>query len=213
MGSAEHVWRALGGGETVERDAVAEILRSARAVDDVTWHPTGFVVAKVEVFERGMLRLHVWPDDDRVFGEPHWPVHDHVFSLQSLVLMGSVFSREHEVVDDPAGTMRRWAVDYGEGRDSQLVPEGNPVSVRAGQPVTTGPGNTYGVAAGRFHTSSVPEGQLAATLVATRATDRRRPFVLGPRGIDDPVAVRRAAAAPGRWRGWVERVAEAWARR
>lgn len=212
MSIAEHVWRVLGEGGTVERDAVAEVLATAEAAKDVAWHPTGFVVGKLSVTERGVLRLHVWPDDERIYGEPHWPVHDHVFSLQSLVLVGAVVSREHEVADDRAGSMRRWAVDYGPGRASQLVPDGEPVVMQPAEPITTHAGETYAVDAGRFHASTVPEGQLAATLVATRGTERQRPFVLGPAQRHEPIAVRRIAVAPERWRGWVHRIAEAWTR-
>lgn len=212
MSIAEHVWRVLGEGGTVERDAVAEVLTTAAAAKDVAWHPTGFVVGKVRVTEHGMLRLHVWPDDERIYGEPHWPVHDHVFSLQSLVLVGAVVNREHAVADDPTGSMRRWAVDYGPGRDSRLVPDGQPVAMRSAEPITTRAGETYCVEAGRFHASTVPEGQLAATLVATRGTARQRPFVLGPSQPREPIAVSRIAVAPERWRAWVERIAEAWTR-
>ena len=212
MSIAEHVWRVLGEGGTVERAAVAALLASAVSARDVAWHPTGFVVGKLRVSEHGTLRLHVWPDDARVYGEPHWPVHDHVFSLESLVLVGAVVSREHEVVDDPAGSMRRWAVDYGPGRDSRLVPEGEPVTMRPAAPITTRAGEAYSVDAGRFHASTVPEGQLAATLVATRVTGRQRPFVLGPAQPREPIDVRRMTVAPERWRQWVDRIAEAWTR-
>ena len=211
MSIAEHVWRVLGEGGTVERDAVAEVLVRARAIAEVAWHPTGFVVGKLRITERGVLRLHVWPETERVYGEPLWPVHDHVFALRSLVLVGRVTSREHDVVEDSEGSMRRWAVDYGAVRDSRLVPHGEPVQARTGPSVTTEAGGTYSVEAGRFHASMVPAGQLAATLVATTGTDRRYPFVLGPARGSEPIVVRRVAVPRPRWQAWVDRVAEAWA--
>jgi len=172
----------------------------AEDVADASWHPTGFVVAKLHQCDAGALRLHVWPDDERVYGEPLWPVHDHAWSLRSLVLVGEVGSVCMRVQPDAVGAHRRYTVDYGAGRTSRLVRGRERFTAQPGPTHNVGAGGVYAVEEGEFHASSVRAGRLAATLVATRSSHPRQPFVLGPADGPPSVDVQRTAVECPRWR-------------
>ncbi|MBL4688111.1 MAG: hypothetical protein JKY37_26210 [Nannocystaceae bacterium] len=205
---------ALGEGKAPAHETVVAALAMAADADEVAWHPTGFLVARLAERGEQTLRLHIWPDGDRVYGEPLWPFHDHVFSLSSLVLAGAVGSQKVHVTDVEAGlgSRRRYAVDYGVGgRRSRLIACGGVVQTREGALRTTHPGAVYKIAAGEFHASSAAPNRLSATLVATRTALSRRPFVLGPVAGRAAVDVRRASVHAARWRSLVEQVQRAWA--
>lgn len=214
MDVTQTVLDALGQGDAPSHEAVVAALTMAADADEVAWHPTGFVVARLA--ERGdeTLRLHIWPDGDRVYGEPLWPLHDHAFSLTSLVLAGAVGSQKVHVSDVEAGlgSRRRYAVDYGAGgRRSQLIACRGVVQTREGAMRTTLPGAVYKIAAGEFHASSAAPNRLSATLVATRTESSRPPFVLGPVAGRAAIDVRRASVHATRWRSLVGQVQRAWA--
>ena len=189
---------ALRAGTAAPPEEVRGLLLAARGAAP-TWHPTGFMVAKLWDGEAGALRLHVWPADDRCYGDPLWPVHDHVWPLSSHVLVGRIHCRSAEIVPDPDGDHRRYVVDYGVGARSRLKRYGGAVRLRLSSVRRVAAGGGYDVAAGCFHTSSGPPGQLAATLVAVGAPERDRPFVLGPPDGPSEIPVVRRAVEPMRW--------------
>ncbi len=169
------------------------LLRASRSG---TWHPTGFVVLRLHSDAAGDLRLHVWPSAARRYGDPRWPIHDHTWNLSSEVLCGTVTSRDYTVTDDPNGEACLYAVDYASARDSALIRSERFVRVVPTPPRTLRPTEPYEVAAGDFHASEVDPGDLAATLVATRLTDRPHPWVVGPSDGPATVPVERPVATP-----------------
>lgn len=57
-----------------------------------TWHPSGFMIYQLGTHpELGMLRLHVWPEGERVVGEKGDTIHDHAWYIASVALRGGVF--------------------------------------------------------------------------------------------------------------------------
>ena len=183
-----------------QHDTVLEVLRRARDVRGVAWHPTGFVVAKLYAEGSLALRLHIWPADARCYGEPLWPAHDHVFALHSHVLLGAVCSADYRLRDDAGGPQRRYFVEYHPGTSrSELVADGARVVVEATGTRVTEAGGHYTVAEGAFHASSAAEGTLAATVVATWKGARVRPAVLGPADGPTRIAVRRVPVPRERW--------------
>ncbi|MEM6993828.1 MAG: hypothetical protein AAF721_25160 [Myxococcota bacterium] len=200
------VLEALAHGRVPPWAQVEAVVEAARDIEDVAWHPTGFVVARLTTTEHLALRLHVWPDEARVYGEPLWPLHDHVWSLHSLVIAGTVGTARARVVDDRHGAGRRYAVDYAAGNTSQLVARGGPVRCVVGPRQSVQTGASYSVPAGEYHASSATEGRLAATLVATRRGPRAQPFVVGPADGPERVFVRRETMPASRWRPLLARV-------
>ncbi|MEM7155908.1 MAG: hypothetical protein AAF799_23860 [Myxococcota bacterium] len=172
-----------------------------------TWHPTGFIVVRVLTDEQGALRLHLWPTASREQGQPCWPVHDHVWSLRSHVLCGTVHSHGYDVDDDAAGDRTLYAVEYGADDRSCMHRGDRGVRLSARVPERIEAGQRYEVQAGSFHASQVPAGAMAATLVATTVTDRAHPRVVGPRHGPSVVPVVRPRAEPNLMLGLLEQVA------
>ncbi|MEM9460799.1 MAG: hypothetical protein AAGF11_41935 [Myxococcota bacterium] len=188
---------ALRRDEPLPSDALREVLAGLRGGSlPGVWHPTGFVVLRLHRDEHGALRLHLWPSGTRERGRPCWPVHDHVWHLRSHVLCGTVWSHGFRVVDDPGGYAVLYAVDYADGRSSRMGRSTRRVSVHPQAPRRVEAGMRYEVDAGAFHASRVEPGVSAATLVATRPTDRPRPWVVGPGDGPDRVPVERPVAEP-----------------
>lgn len=193
-------------------DAVLALLHHARYARGVAWHPTGFVVAQLGTEGRRSLRLHVWPRGERCYGEPLWPAHDHIWTLYSHVLVGTVRSEDYAVREDQTGSHRRYFVDYVAGtRRSLLLADALRVSrLECGLRVVAAGGH-YTVPAGAFHASSAPQGALVATLVVTLSGSRTRPSVLGPADGPPQIAVTRTPVAADDWHAMLGEVAERYA--
>lgn len=198
---------ALRRGEPPSRAPVRALLAEAEAHPPAAaWHPTGFVVVELLRDPHGALRLHLWPTGQREHGQPCWPIHDHVWHLQSHVLCGAVESHGYAVHDDPEGTSVLYAVEYGAARSSCMRRSARRVTVRAEAPRRVEAGRSYAVDAGAFHASRVPAEALAATLVVTRITARPWPWVVGELDAPAVVPVERPAAEAGLVRALVQQV-------
>lgn len=204
---AEVLWAALREDAPLPAEALRGLLHGLEEdPPEAVWHPTGFVVLTLLRRHGGALRLHLWPEGVRELGRPCWPVHDHVWHLRSQVLAGQVESRGYAVTDDPHGRAVLYAVGYGEGRSSCMRRSERRVRVEALPPARIAAGERYEVAAGEFHASTVAVGDFAATLVATRATARPWPWVVGDLDAPTLVPVERQVADPDRVRPLLRRI-------
>lgn len=204
---AQVLWAALREDAPLPAEALAGLLAGLRdAPPAAVWHPTGFVVLTLLRRPEGALRLHLWPQGERVLGTPCWPVHDHAWHLRSHVLCGRLESLEYEVLDDDDGDAALYAVDYGQGRSSRMRKSERRVSMSERAPRRIEAGTRYEVSAGVFHASSVAEVDLTATLAATRHTAQRWPWVVG--ALDGPtvVSVERPTVEVTRTRELLQRV-------
>lgn len=105
-----------------EKTAASELKQTARdfingqiALGRSAWacHPLGFFVIKQAVAEDMELRLHVWPKGWAVpHSQTEAELHDHVFSLSSFVVLGSVSNDTFDMTVDPNGEFRTIEVTY-----------------------------------------------------------------------------------------------------
>jgi len=208
---AEPLWAALRDDAPLSAAALRGLLDAlAAAPPAAVWHPTGFLVLSLLRRPEGALRLHLWPEQAREHGTPCWPVHDHVWDLRAHVLCGRVESRRYVVIDDEHGDAVLYAVGYGEGRSSCMRRSPRRVSVRPGPPRWIAAGERYEVAAGEFHASSVPAGELVATLAMTRTTAQPWPWVVGTLDGAETIPVERAVASTTWVRELLRRVSQSW---
>lgn len=204
---AQALWAALREDAPLPAEALASLLAGLRdAPPAAVWHPTGFVVLTLLRRLEGALRLHLWPQGERVLGTPCWPVHDHAWHLRSHVLCGRLESVEYEVVDDDDGAAALYAVDYGPGRSSCMRKSERRVRVSERAPRTIEAGQRYEVSAGVFHASSVAEVEFTTTLAATRPTEQRWPWVVGELEGPTVVSVERPSVAATRTRELLQRI-------
>lgn len=143
-------------------------------------HPLGFARLDAGRIGDADLRIHIWPEGQRIKQRPNWAIHTHLFLLESMVLVGKVTNIDWDVEDDPvAPTHRLYAVRY-QGQNSVMDALPRTVRCRVKMQTTVEAGGTYRVEVGRFHSSEVEESRFVVTAVkATRNPASEGPFVVG----------------------------------
>ncbi|MGW2248784.1 hypothetical protein ACWCXH_01070 [Kitasatospora sp. NPDC001660] len=153
-----------------------EIASGERPLNAVS-HPLGFFCLPVlrqgelgvcvHVFEPGGLRESL--------------VHCHSWQLTSSVLYGRIGNTRMRVSDAPdRPTHRLFVVESDASGVDQLRPTARLVRCGVEARHTGARGDTYTLAAGTFHTTVVPDGGPAATLVLARTVPDGRDLMLGP---------------------------------
>lgn len=151
------------------RSWLNEFVRGRRARPVV--HENGFIQLPLTEY----IRLHVWPDGVITRQKTHNPIHDHRFSFESSVLLGTLRHITYGWIEDAAGPMEVFSVLGG-----KLVP-----TSRFGQADVTSAymipaGTSYFFAKGQLHES---QGiGLTATLMEKVETSALTARVLCPRG-------------------------------
>ncbi|AQZ64725.1 unnamed protein product [[Actinomadura] parvosata subsp. kistnae] len=143
-------------------------------------HPLGFVCLPLERDGGEGVCLHLWTDSLAHAESTTSQIHCHSWDLVSHVLYGQV-RNVHAVVDDTAerATHRVYEVVSDAGGD-RISPTPRTVRHSTGLVEVFGPGDTYTLAADRFHSSVVPEGGEAATIALGRGRPGSRDLSLGP---------------------------------
>lgn len=159
------------------------------------WHPLGFIHMRLADDGETALRLHIWSRVHAAPMQPLWSVHNHVFSLESLVIHGSIRDTRFEVAPAEAGDKQLYEVVYREN-GSLRRRTGKRVHCVRNQESIHRVGDQYAIAAQMFHSSSLAEGDLAMTIVKTTGTGDGRPMVVGDlHGEDEYVFVQREVDA------------------
>ncbi|MET7326831.1 hypothetical protein [Nonomuraea sp. NPDC005650] len=169
--------RVLGGGA---RSWALETLSSGGLT--AVRHPLGFVCLPLERDGGEGVCVHLWTDTFAHAESTTSQIHCHSWDLVSHVLYGQV-RNVHAVVTDagPDATHRVFEVVSGADGD-RISPTGRTVRHATGLVEVFGPGDTYTLAADRFHSSVVPEGGEAATIALGRGRPGSRDLSLGPLG-------------------------------
>ncbi|MBT0770150.1 hypothetical protein KIH74_14515 [Kineosporia sp. J2-2] len=132
-------------------------------------HPLGFFCLPVVRDGDLGVCVHVWtsrlPPPGTVVTSP---VHCHSWELVSYVLYGRVTHTLIDVDDDPDGAQRVYEVLSRDGVD-EVRPTPRLVRCRVSRSRPTGPGSSYRLGAGQFHSSVADDGE-AATVVLGRTT-------------------------------------------
>ncbi|MEE1755005.1 hypothetical protein [Streptomyces sp. SP18CS02] len=174
--------------------ALADIASGKRRLPAVR-HPLGFLC--LPLVRRGPhgICVHLFGEDpegpedpedpgaDERSAVPPW--HAHSWDLHSTVLYGEVGNVGVRVLDDPvAPTHRVFAVHSAPDGVDEIRPTGRLVRGEPGRMRVSPAGETYTLRAGEFHTTVVPPGRAAATLVRGRSLTGGRDLSLGP--LDGP---------------------------
>lgn len=149
----------------LEMPAVLERLRAALPYMSelpTVGHPNGFVAMTLMENEGYDVRLHLWTGAEKA-QEEH-AIHNHVYDLRSLVLIGGLRQIRWNVEADPQGSMEEFTVTYASA-GSFLTSTGNTVSADVVEARNIVAGERYSVSAGEFH-SITPSRLPTATLFA-----------------------------------------------
>jgi len=176
--SYDDVYRQLARGRARSWALAAISAGGLRAVR----HPLGFVCLPLARDGGDGVCIHLWSDSLAPARTTTSQIHCHSWDLVSHVLYGQV-RNVHAVVTDagPDATHRVFEVVSGPGGD-RISPTPRTVRHETGLVEVFGPGETYTLASGRFHSSVVPEGGETATIALGRGWPGSRDLSLGPLG-------------------------------
>ncbi|MFG1944457.1 hypothetical protein [Nonomuraea sp. NPDC048826] len=155
-------------------------------------HPLGFVCLPLERDGGEGVCIHLWSDSLAPARSTTSQIHCHSWDLLSHVLYGQV-RNVHAVVTDAGrdATHRVFEVVSEPGGD-RISPTPRTVRQETGLVEVFGPGDTYTLPSGRFHSSVVPDGGQAATIALGRGRPGSRDLSLGPLGTGGHVVPRQA---------------------
>ncbi|MFF4614672.1 hypothetical protein [Nonomuraea jabiensis] len=143
-------------------------------------HPLGFVCLPLERDGGEGVCVHLWSDSFAHAESTTSQIHCHSWDLVSHVLYGQV-RNVHAVVTDAGRDATHRVFEVVSGADGDRIsPTGRTVRHATGLVEVFGPGDTYTLAADRFHSSVVPEGGEAATIALGRGRPGSRDLSLGP---------------------------------
>lgn len=143
-------------------------------------HPLGFVCLPLERDGGEGVCLHLWSDSLAHAESTTSQIHCHSWDLVSHVLYGQM-RNVHAVVTDAGARATHRVYEVVSGADGDRIsPTRRTVRHTTGLVEVFGPGDTYTLAAGRFHSSVVPEGGEAATIALGSGRPGSRDLSLGP---------------------------------
>jgi len=156
------------------------ILQKLSAGDELVclMHPLGFLMSKLAETSSGeTLRLHIWSPEYRVRQEPYWPIHDHIFSYQSCVLIGRLRHIEYTVRPTDRDRIV-YTVQYV-GQRSNLLRTQSGVRVVDSNVENHPAGTLYSMNAGIFHETIVADHETTVTAMLATPPSSSAPRVLG----------------------------------
>ncbi|MEW2433065.1 hypothetical protein AB0952_02590 [Streptomyces caniferus] len=179
--------RTIGqGGETAvlfgAAVAALEDVTSGRRELRAVYHPLGFFCLPVLRDGDEGVCVHVFEPgtSDRVELTTS-AVHCHSWELTSFVLYGEVGNLRSRVCQDPVQpTHRVFQVHSSPSGVDEIQPTSRLVRCEPGPEQTSARGQVYRLPAGAFHSTVVPSGSTAATLVLGRSLPRHSDLSLGP---------------------------------
>ena len=166
-----------------DKELVAALLLSLeRNASDLEahWHSLGFVNLTFASLPDGSLRFHCWPAFTQSQCEQQWRVHDHVYRLRSVLVVGELQNLTYSVTKDSAGEHQLYEVEYATDL-SRLRATGERVRASVTTEDRLQKGDVYDIPAGEFHQSRRLEGALSSTLMRTFAPKRPTARVVGGR--------------------------------
>jgi hypothetical protein len=193
LGGTDDPWPAL-------RELVQHVTRDPDAYLP-NEHVLGFVHCRLGEFEGRTVRLHIWPKENRELMDPVWPVHTHHWTISSAVIAGHVLNETFEVQRDLGGTSQLYRVEYSKGGLSERRKTGDRVSVARQSRERWDAGAVYEIPLKTYHSTTVPDGLFAATVIVTGQQTRDLPLVVGDAAGDDRYEYRVRPTDHGRWRG------------
>ncbi|MEW9548543.1 hypothetical protein [Nonomuraea sp. NPDC050783] len=143
-------------------------------------HPLGFVCLPLEREGEEGVCVHLWSDAFAHAESTTSQIHCHSWDLVSHVLYGQVRNVHVEVADAGTRATHRVFEVVSDAGGDRISPTRRTVRHATGLVEVFGPGDTYTLPAGRFHSSVVPEGGEAATVALGRGRPGGHDLSLGP---------------------------------
>lgn len=143
-------------------------------------HPLGFVCLPLERDGDEGVCVHLWSASLAHAESTTSQIHCHSWDLFSHVLYGQIRNVHVNVTDAGEQATHRVFEVVSDASGDRISPTGRTVRHATGLVEVFGPGDTYTLPAGRFHSSVVPEGGEAATVALGRGRPGSHDLSLGP---------------------------------
>lgn len=191
----EIVNRGLASHQPADLRLLAASLIQARQAPRCMLHPLAFYF--VRLYEDGpvTIRLHYWPAIARPTSTAVTPYHDHVWSLQSCVLAGSIENVLLSLAPDPGGPYAVADIQQTGGIDA-VVPLGERLSIVSQESAAYRTNDFYTISPRVFHCTNVYPGVAAVTIVRAEVTVQGGPRTLVPAGYSGQAPTRQYLDEP-----------------
>ncbi|MFS2213732.1 hypothetical protein ACCD08_04420 [Telluria sp. Tellsp104] len=145
------------------------------------WHPLGFIHCKIaQNIDNDTFRLHVWPSDREATQPQEHKIHDHLFNIDSIVLVGAVENTEYEFVEsDKFSDFRIIKVNYSP-TGPLLYEDKKFGKLTKTKSEVINSGNSYHIARKTLHETSLKSLDTSITLVRTFSPSTYEPRVALP---------------------------------
>jgi len=145
-------------------------------------HPLGFYHMTLASVAARRVRIHYWPIGARNQGTAATPYHDHVWSLCSCVLAGTLENVLLDVQDDEAGRFQIARINQT-GNVDEVLPLASRVQPHVQSRQAYSAGDFYEIEPGVFHFTDVPPDRAALTVVRAETVIAGGPRTLVPVGF------------------------------
>lgn len=157
-----------------------ELLKTAASLNP-NWHPLGFIHCKLtDSSTTEIYRLHIWPTTMDPIDPQEHKIHDHLFDVESIVLLGSIENNEFEFLSSSHPPSHR-VIEVEYTKDAPLFHEsgirGTLTKTRSN---TSRAGERYRVNRKILHETCRQSDELAITLVRTSNPMKVSPRVVLP---------------------------------
>jgi hypothetical protein len=156
--------------DLIDTDAIEFLKYVVRNIDNFkyTWHPVGFIVIRLGIENNFNYRLHIWPIGRRIPKHPDWPIHNHIFDLDSYVICGELLNRNYSLKLEATKTSQYdlYEVEYYDG-GSTISKNSTYISSITYQETLIKSNNSYHIPQREFHETIVESMQLTSTMVRT----------------------------------------------
>lgn len=151
------------------------------------WHPNGFAVFHInDHHELGNLRLHIWPDTERIIRPDDAPIHTHAWHLCSRILVGTYAETLYEKIGPESVEASEYysaSIDYLVDKDSFSASDNAFLRPLATTQDTAG--GIHTVPAGVPHETHIEEGIFVATLLIASCPVSEKVTMYSPEEIHD----------------------------
>jgi len=135
----------------------------------ITKHPLGFIYIELAKEDSAIYRLHIWAKDVRYTQEPNWPIHNHIYDIESYLIIGKIKQTTYNLVnakENPSYPL--YKIKYTKkGTIKEKLKESTDLEISDIKILNTG--ESYSFPKESFHRIDVPNDSLTATLVKSSA--------------------------------------------
>ncbi|WP_141686294.1 hypothetical protein [Arthrobacter sp. NIO-1057] len=154
---------------------------------EARWHPTGFAVFHIaNNYDFGDLRLHIWPEGERVVRPFGAPIHTHAWHLCSRILVGTYSETLYE--KSVPGKTEAKCYQSGDIRylvDKDSIVSGDSVFLRPKTMTRSVSGEFHMVPAAVPHETLIEDKSFVATLLMTSRPVSETVTMYSPEAILD----------------------------